>query len=169
MTLKPGADFAALVVSAEPRICSPSTHCAPTAPTSRKRIGSLSCYFFELRETRRTAKTRCQRQEARCIRANSCFGSLHTPHRSFFGQTDPQKQNRKTYNSRDSLLVTHATTNRPQGSLSMEERTGFRVFYLLWSYVEDCFGKMNYVCVCDKKDKGGNETSTTMAKGDDQI
>ena len=44
---------------------------------------------------------------------------------------------RKTYNSRDSLLVTHATTNRPQGSLSMEERTGFRVFYLLWSYVKE--------------------------------
>ncbi|KAK8169904.1 hypothetical protein IWX90DRAFT_192386 [Phyllosticta citrichinensis] len=45
------------------------------------------------------------------------------------------QKERKTYNSRDSLLVTHATTNRSQGSLSMEERTGFRVFYLLWSYV----------------------------------
>ncbi|KAK7518443.1 hypothetical protein IWZ02DRAFT_318755 [Phyllosticta citriasiana] len=47
-----------------------------------------------------------------------------------------RKKQKQTYNSRDSLLVTHATTNRPQGSLSMEERTGFRVFYLL-SYVEE--------------------------------
>ncbi|KAK7523149.1 uncharacterized protein IWZ02DRAFT_519154 [Phyllosticta citriasiana] len=57
-------------------------------------------------------------------------------------------QNDKTYNSRDSLLVTHATTNRPQGSLSMEERTGFRVLYLLWSYVEEQFGNLQYRVLC---------------------
>ena len=41
----------------------------------------------------------------------------------------------KTYNSRDSLVVTHPTTNRPACGLSMAERTGSPVFHTLWSYV----------------------------------
>ena len=42
---------------------------------------------------------------------------------------------KKTYNSRDSLVVTHPTTNLPISSLCMAERTGCPVFLSLWSYV----------------------------------
>ncbi|ORY58471.1 uncharacterized protein BCR38DRAFT_353109, partial [Pseudomassariella vexata] len=41
----------------------------------------------------------------------------------------------KTYNTRDSLVVTHPTTNLALSSLSMGERTGSRIFWRLWSYV----------------------------------
>ncbi|KAJ5118477.1 hypothetical protein N7526_010114, partial [Penicillium atrosanguineum] len=41
----------------------------------------------------------------------------------------------KTYNSRDSLVVTHPTTNLPACGLSTAERTGSPVFHTLWSYV----------------------------------
>ena len=42
----------------------------------------------------------------------------------------------KTYNSRDSLMVTHLTTNPPVSCLNRAERTGSLVFMILWSYVE---------------------------------
>src|SRR5947207_12281727 len=48
---------------------------------------------------------------------------------------DRHKQRAKTYNSRDSLVVTHPTTNRPSCGLSTAERTGSPVFHTLWSYV----------------------------------
>jgi hypothetical protein len=41
----------------------------------------------------------------------------------------------KTYNSRDSLVVTHPTTNLPACGLSTAERTGSPVLHTLWSYV----------------------------------
>ena len=41
----------------------------------------------------------------------------------------------KTYNSGDSLVVTHLTTNPPVSCLYMAERTGSLVFKILWSYV----------------------------------
>ena len=41
----------------------------------------------------------------------------------------------KTYNSGDSLVVTHLTTNPPVHCLYMAERTGSLVFNVLWSYV----------------------------------
>ena len=44
-------------------------------------------------------------------------------------------KNRKTYNRRDSLVVTHPTTNLPACGLSTAERTGSPVFHTLWSYV----------------------------------
>ncbi|KAJ5958997.1 uncharacterized protein N7479_006147 [Penicillium vulpinum] len=43
----------------------------------------------------------------------------------------------KTYNSEDSLVVTHPTTNSPACGLSTAERTGSPVFHTLWSYVLD--------------------------------
>ncbi|KAJ5961119.1 uncharacterized protein N7479_008269 [Penicillium vulpinum] len=47
-----------------------------------------------------------------------------------------EKKNRqKTYNSEDSLVVTHPTTNSPACGLSTAERTGSPVFHTLWSYV----------------------------------
>ncbi|KOS36502.1 hypothetical protein ACN38_g12754 [Penicillium nordicum] len=42
----------------------------------------------------------------------------------------------KTYNSEDSLVVTHPTTNSPACGLSTAERTGSPVFHTLWSYVQ---------------------------------
>ena len=42
---------------------------------------------------------------------------------------------KKTYNSEDSLVVTHLTTNSPVHCLYMAERTGSLVFSVLWSYV----------------------------------
>ena len=44
-------------------------------------------------------------------------------------------KSKNTYNSRDSLVVTHPTTNRPACGLSTAERTGSPVFHTLWSYV----------------------------------
>ena len=42
----------------------------------------------------------------------------------------------KTYNSGDSLVVTHLTTNPPVHCLYMAERTGSLIFSVLWSYVK---------------------------------
>ncbi|KAJ9160811.1 hypothetical protein NKR19_g2892 [Coniochaeta hoffmannii] len=41
----------------------------------------------------------------------------------------------KTYNIRDSPVVTHPSTSLTIAGLSMGERTGSRVFRRLWSYV----------------------------------
>jgi hypothetical protein len=45
---------------------------------------------------------------------------------------------KKTYNSGDSLVVTHLTTNPPVHCLSTAERTGSAEFSVLWSYVKKC-------------------------------
>jgi hypothetical protein len=42
---------------------------------------------------------------------------------------------KKTYNTRDSLVVTDPTTNLALASLTMGERTGSRIIQQLWSYV----------------------------------
>jgi hypothetical protein len=42
----------------------------------------------------------------------------------------------KTYDSRDSPVVTHLTTGLPVRCLNRAERTGSLVFNVLWSYVE---------------------------------
>ena len=42
----------------------------------------------------------------------------------------------KTYNSGDSLVVTHLTTNPPVHCLYMAERTGSLILNVLWSYVK---------------------------------
>ncbi|KAI1011615.1 hypothetical protein LB504_002762 [Fusarium proliferatum] len=47
----------------------------------------------------------------------------------------------KTYNSRDSLVVTDPTTNPPVSGLTMGEQTGSRIFHYLWSYVPIDYGK----------------------------
>jgi hypothetical protein len=46
----------------------------------------------------------------------------------------------KTYNSGDSLVVTHLTTNPPVHCLYMAERTGSLIFSVLWSYVKELVG-----------------------------
>ncbi|KAJ5494471.1 hypothetical protein N7463_010558 [Penicillium fimorum] len=57
----------------------------------------------------------------------------------FRGVQDIQKKEEKskTYNSEDSLVVTHPTTNSPACGLSTAERTGSPVFHTLWSYVQE--------------------------------
>ncbi|KAB5566232.1 hypothetical protein GE09DRAFT_730975 [Coniochaeta sp. 2T2.1] len=45
------------------------------------------------------------------------------------------KKGCKTYNTRDSPVVTHPSTSLAIICLSMGERTGSRVFRYLWSYV----------------------------------
>jgi hypothetical protein len=52
-------------------------------------------------------------------------------------------QKTKTYNSEDSLVVTHPTTNSPACGLSTAERTGSPVFHTLWSYVLDIVDARN--------------------------
>ncbi|KAJ5554869.1 hypothetical protein N7461_003339 [Penicillium sp. DV-2018c] len=50
-------------------------------------------------------------------------------------QKEKKKAKAKTYNSEDSLVVTHPTTNSPACGLSTAERTGSPIFHTLWSYV----------------------------------
>ncbi|KAF2680469.1 hypothetical protein K458DRAFT_311739, partial [Lentithecium fluviatile CBS 122367] len=45
------------------------------------------------------------------------------------------KKSKKTYNSGDSLVVTHLTTSPPVKCLCKAERTGSPGFIFLWSYV----------------------------------
>ncbi|OJZ88715.1 hypothetical protein ASPFODRAFT_552677 [Aspergillus luchuensis CBS 106.47] len=52
---------------------------------------------------------------------------------------------KNTYNRRDSLVVTHPTTNLPACGLSTAERTGSPVFHTLWSYVLDVARSDNIV------------------------
>jgi hypothetical protein len=46
-----------------------------------------------------------------------------------------QNKRQKTYNRRDSQMVTHSSTSRPVQCLCMAERTGCPVLTDLWSYV----------------------------------
>ena len=55
--------------------------------------------------------------------------------------THTNKTKTKTYNSEDSLVVTHPTTNSPACGLSTAERTGSPIFHTLWSYVLLCLSK----------------------------
>ncbi|AEO60044.1 hypothetical protein MYCTH_2066278, partial [Thermothelomyces thermophilus ATCC 42464] len=52
---------------------------------------------------------------------------------------------KKTYNTRDSLVVTDPTTNRALASLTKGERTGSRAFWRVWSYVIVLYSQMHYV------------------------
>ena len=51
----------------------------------------------------------------------------------------------KTYNTRDSLVVTDPTTSLALTGLSMGERTGSRVLQWVWSYVIVLFSKPLYI------------------------
>ncbi|KHE81336.1 hypothetical protein GE21DRAFT_1216151, partial [Neurospora crassa] len=55
------------------------------------------------------------------------------------------KKKEKTYNTRDSLVVTDPTTSLALTGLSMGERTGSRVFQWVWSYVIKLGRKMTYI------------------------
>ncbi|KAF2786676.1 hypothetical protein K505DRAFT_255146, partial [Melanomma pulvis-pyrius CBS 109.77] len=51
----------------------------------------------------------------------------------------------KTYNSRDSPMVTHLTTSPPVSCLCKAERTGSPIFMILWSYVPDIAFNLIYI------------------------
>jgi hypothetical protein len=63
-------------------------------------------------------------------RSNHPFSSSQRSCRS-----QKQKENAKTYNRRDSQMVTHSSTSRPVQCLCMAERTGCPALTDLWSYV----------------------------------
>jgi outer membrane protein assembly factor BamB len=54
----------------------------------------------------------------------------------------------KTYNSGDSLVVTHLTTNPPVSCLNRAERTGSLVLKILWSYVTDNRIIEQHIVIC---------------------
>jgi hypothetical protein len=62
-----------------------------------------------------------------------------------------QAKGQKTYNRRDSQMVTHSSTSRPVQCLCMAERTGCPVFTDLWSYVLIVFDATIMYCVPKKK------------------
>jgi hypothetical protein len=51
----------------------------------------------------------------------------------------------KTYNSGDSPVVTHLTTNPPIHCLTRAERTGSRDLNVLWSYVKEMLVEIVYI------------------------
>ena len=63
----------------------------------------------------------------------SCY--LDTRVQKADSHADCAKTKTKTYNRRDSQMVTHSSTSRPVQCLCMAERTGCPVFTDLWSYV----------------------------------
>ncbi|KAF2797394.1 hypothetical protein K505DRAFT_235632, partial [Melanomma pulvis-pyrius CBS 109.77] len=54
----------------------------------------------------------------------------------------------KTYNSRDSPMVTHLTTSPPVSCLCKAERTGSPIFMILWSYVSELCLDVIYIEWC---------------------
>ena len=69
-------------------------------------------------------------------------GNRETGKRTVLERTKGAK---KTYNTRDSLVVTDPTTSPAVTGLSMGERTGSRAFQYLWSYVSWSAGALRYV------------------------
>jgi hypothetical protein len=57
-------------------------------------------------------------------------------HKEIFVFLEEKKRMPKTYNSRDSPMVTHLTTNPPVSCLNIAEQTGCVVLKILWSYVK---------------------------------
>jgi hypothetical protein len=62
---------------------------------------------------------------------------LILPFYDLSSNTNNLENKQKTYNSGDSPVVTHLTTNPPVTSLSTAERTGSAIFLNLWSYVNE--------------------------------
>jgi hypothetical protein len=61
--------------------------------------------------------------------------ALRPNKKSQVNQSGSAKRIPKTYNRRDSQMVTHSSTSRPVQCLCMAERTGCPVLTDLWSYV----------------------------------
>ena len=65
-----------------------------------------------------------------------------------------RKKHQKTYNTRDSLVVTDPTTSLALTGLSMGERTGSRVFQWVWSYVLCMHENCLQVCALGRQQNG---------------
>ena len=72
--------------------------------------------------------------------SNAGEGRKKEMHR--FGTGSAKK---KTYSTRDSLVVTDPTTSLAISGLSMGERTGSRVFHYLWPYVQVMLERDAYI------------------------
>ncbi|EHK39852.1 hypothetical protein TRIATDRAFT_48449, partial [Trichoderma atroviride IMI 206040] len=48
---------------------------------------------------------------------------------------ETKKEQKSTYNSRCSLMVSHSTTNLPLIGWTLGEQTGSCIFQWIWSYV----------------------------------
>ncbi|KAF1942817.1 hypothetical protein EJ02DRAFT_344672, partial [Clathrospora elynae] len=83
------------------------------------------------------------------------------------------KKKVKTYNSRDSPVVTHLTTSPPVRGLTCGERTGSSVLLYLWSYVAVRVTDFLYIFVlshehadwpplCRKKVMGSHSTTAGL-------
>jgi hypothetical protein len=118
-----------------------------------------SCKIYPI-NTRNTYLTRCCRLvhvttsiagQDRCVTAAWCLQPHPVDERAmrfpsarqlyllspYLHTLQVEGKNNKTYNTRDSPVVTHPSTNLAITGLSMGERTGSRVFLCLWSYVTD--------------------------------
>ena len=69
-----------------------------------------------------------------------------------------KRKRKKTYNTRDSLVVTDPTTSLALTGLSMGERTGSRVFQWVWSYV------LGYLVSSTYKDQSVVQTDEQKSK-----
>jgi hypothetical protein len=58
-----------------------------------------------------------------------------------------EQKRTKTYNSGDSLVVTHLTTNPPVSCLYMAERTGSLILKILWSYVLILLAQLTHIAL----------------------
>ena len=76
-----------------------------------------------------------------------------------------RKKEGRTYNTRDSLVVTHPTTSLALIGLSMGERTGSRVFQWVWSYVPGVVFVGNYIATTTRP----GETVVVIRRTEKQV
>ena len=108
-----------------------------THPVTVCSLGSNSIKVFAFHPKKITLS--CNDLQHRRPRQISMDSRGADPHRPPSVSTTKKmaKRSPKTYNSGDSLVVTHLTTNPPVSCLYMAERTGSLIFMILWSYVQD--------------------------------
>lgn len=123
-----------------------SGHCIRMDGTKRRICWRWFRFFANDRRTLSGKRNRCNRRmRKRCLRGHyqslkGLSGSQITKtnnglyHVGKDGRSSVAKKT-KTYNRRDSQMVTHSSTSRPVQCLCMAERTGCPVFTDLWSYV----------------------------------
>ena len=108
-------------------------------------VSQMSCYTMSL-NARRASLNRCSRTHRTYLPSvdrytNILPRSQSLPSTYRYTTSGPcqavERKNAKTYNRRDSQMVTHSSTSRPVQCLCMAERTGCPVFTDLWSYVLD--------------------------------
>ena len=76
---------------------------------------------------------------------NSVFTTNHTTSTCRLNSKKGRQKVPKTYNTRDSLVVTDPTTSLALTGLSVGERTGSRVLQWVWSYVLEVTGRGHHV------------------------